>query len=271
MIKQDSCTEQTGPPNVCHIGIEANIPMNRLSKAFNEQIFAFTLTYYLPVPQTFSEREYDNTNLPSYQNPYAPNSLTSIANNLDADLFSPAKVSAYSSSIPEFVGDSSIISVNTINSNNPSQSAPAPAKMNTDESIKATANDKAASNTDKDSNPTQNPFSSSNNSINQNKPTANLTKSIGTTIHLSIPPSSPSKQAAVKHLTSPAIPLTSDSFEDLALSQENPKTAALIREHRSSSNIAGTSTYTYHGPVGTIDNQTLFQNIISNPHDMYML
>ena len=177
MIKQDSCIEQAAPPNVCHIGIEANIPMNRLSKAFNEQISTFTLTYYLPLPQTFFEREYDNTNLPSYQNPFAPNSLTSIVNNLDADLFSPAKVTAYSSSIPEFVGGSSIISVNTINSNNPSQSAPAPApaKMNTDESIKATANDKAASNADKDSNSAQNPSSSTNNSTNQNQPTTNLT------------------------------------------------------------------------------------------------
>ena len=55
------------------------------------------------------------------------------------------------------------------------------------------------------------------------------------------------------------------------MSHENPKTAALFREHRSSSNTAGTSTYTYRGPVGIIGNQTLFQNIIPNPHDTYKL
>ena len=79
--------------NVCHLGVDALIPMSDLSLAFKDRLSTYALSYYLPLPQSFqvlnpsANTSAGTTSLPSDSVVIAP---SSAADALNADIFSPS-------------------------------------------------------------------------------------------------------------------------------------------------------------------------------------
>ena len=77
------------PENVCHLGVDACIPMRKLSEGFGTSLSEFTVSYFLPLPQSFAPSRADFSKLAS-----ASNVLPTVANTMDSFLFSPSSKKA---------------------------------------------------------------------------------------------------------------------------------------------------------------------------------
>ena len=73
------------PGNVCHLGVDACISMKKLSEAFGTSLSEFTVSYFLPLPQSFAPSRADYSKLAS-----ASDALPTVADTMDSFYFLPS-------------------------------------------------------------------------------------------------------------------------------------------------------------------------------------
>jgi len=220
------------PANVCHVGVEARIPMGDLTETMEGKTYVYE--YFLPLRQSYEALEDDDLISTLSHTPTVSTNILGNAADLDDVLFSS------SSEPPRKKARSLWDTVKKLHSAESIATTRNPAMTPTQ--WRQTQQDILQGNN-------QTPESSS-----RNSPTATPTTEA---------PADTIQDATVTDETS-------NNSLDMELLFKNPKAAALVMQSRVSSK-KGTMVCTYHGTIGIFDSQASFRREIPHWMDKYQL
>ena len=217
------------PENVCHLGVEARIPMRTLSEAFGKGLSEYTISYFLPLPQSFAPSASVHSKLLSENN-----SLLTVADTMDASLFSPAsdrkKIKCAEDVLP--TRRSAI-------------------QREIDEVNKTPAQGRRDDEEEEED-------------IYAGYGSGNEGSAAGT-----LDTATFARRKATEELNEGGT--SNDSFKFAQHFHQSPKAATLMQTRKRSAGSAGGSSFTYQEDIGILDDQSIFESVIHNGRDMYEL